>query len=648
MEEFETLFKSLEREGLCEGKILFEQTEYLYREGLFSVKPISAVKGLSRTERERHVLEIKDKHAWQEAQLIDTIEGYEEYLDKYPEGESVKSAQERIGILKKDLKAWEQAQTIDTVQVYELYTGEYPDGRYVAEANDRVTFLKKAAAAWQKTQEVNSMEVYQQFIKNYPGCKAAADAAEFLKILAEEEKTWAETGKANTIEAYHAYLKSYPTGKGAAEAFKRIAFLEEEKRKEEQRLQEDEKAWEKAEKRDTISSYTAYIGRYPHGQFTERAGQRINALENDQKAWESSTHMNTITSYRRYIKKYPQGKFHDIALKNLEVLKNQEQQAKLNKAAEKKAWKSARQSNTIDSYREYLDRYPEGRYAKAAQKGIEKLEAPPKTAAENKPGERWIFNTAAAVSVIIVIVIVILIIIFNYGKKQKTDTKVPNPPAGVQETNGSSTGNPIETSDEKLGSIIPSQPTNKKNEGLLPEAPKKAHEIEYSKNMENARQAYAHGRLFDALSYVKKAREAKDTGEAYNLEQEIHARLKATLPRVTFIDLLPSLSTTYAKALQSIKFPPVEPGTEIAGQICVTLEIDHKGKISLQNFDDFYLKVEPESRKVNIKKRISKKFTSMALPVPKNNDEDPVILVGWKLTYTIKKNNGTYKLEILY
>lgn len=67
-----------------------------------------------------------EEDAWKAATQTDTIEGYEEYLKEYPDGEYVSEANEEI--------AWKVASKDDSVKSYEKYLDNYPDGEYAKEA----------------------------------------------------------------------------------------------------------------------------------------------------------------------------------------------------------------------------------------------------------------------------------------------------------------------------------------------------------------------------------------------------------------------------------------------------------------------------------------------------------------------------------
>lgn len=69
-----------------------------------------------------------EENTWKAAIEAGTIEGYEEYLDNYPEGKYVNEASEGL--------AWIVASNEDTIKSYDQYLTKYPNGKYVNSRNN--------------------------------------------------------------------------------------------------------------------------------------------------------------------------------------------------------------------------------------------------------------------------------------------------------------------------------------------------------------------------------------------------------------------------------------------------------------------------------------------------------------------------------
>ena len=72
------------------------------------------------------------------------------------------------------------------------------------------------------------------------------------------------------------------------------------------------------------------------------------------KDWKSAQETNSIQSFNEFLEKHPQSEYTKEAKFKIENL----------------YWESAQESNSIDSYKEFLKKYPNSRYSKEALKAI--------------------------------------------------------------------------------------------------------------------------------------------------------------------------------------------------------------------------------------------------------------------------------------
>lgn len=70
---------------------------------------------------------------WEEAQVADTYEMYQNYIDSNPEGEYLEEAK-----MKADSLYWESIAADTTVGSYETYLEKFPEGRYQTEAQTKI------------------------------------------------------------------------------------------------------------------------------------------------------------------------------------------------------------------------------------------------------------------------------------------------------------------------------------------------------------------------------------------------------------------------------------------------------------------------------------------------------------------------------
>ena len=95
-------------------------------------------------------------------------------------------------------------------------------------------------------------------------------------------------------------------------------------------------------------------------------GEFVFHLKQDEaKAWAEAKRLNTLSSYDDYLDAYPQGRHAEEAEERMEALD------------EENAWKQAVARGSLVGFRKYLRAYPAGKYAGEARKRIEELKAAP-------------------------------------------------------------------------------------------------------------------------------------------------------------------------------------------------------------------------------------------------------------------------------
>jgi len=85
--------------------------------------------------------------------------------------------------------------------------------------------------------------------------------------------------------------------------------------------------------------------------------------EKDKKAWDTARTTNTISAYQSYLKENPKGDYANSARKNIAVIE-----------ADAKAWNIARSTHTKSAYQSYLKANPKGSFASTARTEVAKFE----------------------------------------------------------------------------------------------------------------------------------------------------------------------------------------------------------------------------------------------------------------------------------
>ena len=221
--------------------------------------------------------------------------------------------------------------------------------------------------------------------------------------------------EADTEEAYRAYLEAFPNGQNAQAARAAIERLRNAPERVEERLQltRDER---RAIQRDlTILGYdtrgvdgifgpgtrgsiglwqqqndlpeTGYLTRDQIFRLARQAADRAAQIEAEERAqreaaertdrefWAATGAAGDEPGLRRYLQRYPDGIFAGLARDRLEAIAEAARQAEL--ARDLAAWRQARQTDTVQSYRAYLREWPEGEFAADAQQRIADLRPDP-------------------------------------------------------------------------------------------------------------------------------------------------------------------------------------------------------------------------------------------------------------------------------
>ncbi|MGB6319618.1 MAG: hypothetical protein WBG08_13365, partial [Litorimonas sp.] len=86
-----------------------------------------------------------DEAAWVRALEKDTLAGYREYLDAFPDGRHAEKAQEEIDVY--DNRDWATAERRNTIAGYEDYLESWAEGLHADTARERVAEMKAARDA---------------------------------------------------------------------------------------------------------------------------------------------------------------------------------------------------------------------------------------------------------------------------------------------------------------------------------------------------------------------------------------------------------------------------------------------------------------------------------------------------------------------
>jgi uncharacterized protein (TIGR02145 family) len=139
--------------------------------------------------------------AWSHAVTINTVAGYEEYLQDFKDGIHAEEAQKKISEIE-DNDDWQTALTNNTKAAYQEYLQNRPNGKWTSDANKKIDEFEQLAQQKQENARAN-------------------------KARLAEDKDWNTAKSTNTLKSYQSYQNKYPNGRYKSEAANQIASIQE-------------------------------------------------------------------------------------------------------------------------------------------------------------------------------------------------------------------------------------------------------------------------------------------------------------------------------------------------------------------------------------------------------------------------------------
>jgi peptidoglycan hydrolase-like protein with peptidoglycan-binding domain len=233
-----------------------------------------------------------DDTLWQATQLIATVEGYEAYLARYPNGRHAQAAKAAIvqilGEPQRDARVAEDALALSraarrAVQESLAVTGFDPkgiDGVFGQGSRTAITDWQRrfghAPTGYLTREQI--VQLSGQADRRRAEL-AAEEAARKAVAEAEDRAYWDQTGKAGDEAGLRAYVARYPEGVFAGLANDRLAVIDAARA--EELAAADRAAWDVARGGNAIVGYEDYLRAYPNGEFADQARARIAALNGE-------------------------------------------------------------------------------------------------------------------------------------------------------------------------------------------------------------------------------------------------------------------------------------------------------------------------------------------------------------------------------
>ena len=147
------------------------------------------------------------KYALEEAIAVNTIEGYEKYLDFY---KTTPYNYKNTAIINRDIAAFKIATAANSVESYQYFISKYSNAIQI-----NVATSKRNECAFNIAKTADNINDYKSFINKYPSATEVNQA--WLRI---SELAFAQAEKENTAKAYKNFMDEYQPCKQYAAAFK--------------------------------------------------------------------------------------------------------------------------------------------------------------------------------------------------------------------------------------------------------------------------------------------------------------------------------------------------------------------------------------------------------------------------------------------
>ncbi len=135
-----------------------------------------------------------------------------------------------------------------------------------------------------------------------------------------------------------------------------------------QQMTEDE-FWQSIVNNNNIEDFEYYNLKYPNGKYNTQANEKILTIREDQ-AWSRTIQVNTLNEYRTFLARYPNSKYKREAQNKIAALSPSTPAKEPEVNEEDAYWKSVIEQDQVFAYKEYLSKYPKGKYAEAALQKI--------------------------------------------------------------------------------------------------------------------------------------------------------------------------------------------------------------------------------------------------------------------------------------
>lgn len=123
-------------------------------------------------------------------------------------------------------------------------------------------------------------------------------------------------------------------------------------------------------------------------------------------------------------------------------------------------------------------------------------------------------------------------------------------------------------------------------------------------------------------------------------KEKIKTERQKMVKTLNLLDLPSGIQKEYIKKTKTMTVPNLQEGIKVNGQINLILKINEKGAVTVQHFNDKFLKVIPENKKDTVKKLILEQISKISFIPPKDENSLPVRVENWRLNLKLETSKG--------
>ena len=318
-----------------------------------------------------------------------------------PEPEPEPAAAASSGIAQQiELAFWQSTEAAGTAADYQAYLNRYPDGLFAEIAKNRVA---QAGGAAVSSPSAPSATTAPASAGREPGPQEVAALREATLGLSRSQRLavqrdltelgydtngidgifgrgtrgalrlWQEA-EGLTVTGYLSEGQPETLREAAQDAIdeREAAAAERARMDAEAARQQEEDDWNRARRVNTEASYRRYLQAYPEGEYAREARLILREAREraEEDAWAEAARLDTAAAYSSYLDKFPNGPNAIEAQRRYDNLTANDRGAATTaalQAAEEEAWSEAQSKNNIKGYRDFLEAYPDSRYAEEAE-----------------------------------------------------------------------------------------------------------------------------------------------------------------------------------------------------------------------------------------------------------------------------------------